>query len=410
MTDYLGDWSNHDWQRGGMDFAAMRRAGIRGGWHKCADGLNFYQDPYWPEAYRRMRSAFADGCYGAYFVLWGNRDLAGQWAWWRSILDATAPGWRSDPRFVVVLDCEPFGYNQAPTVAQTNQMIDLIHVDRSQKALGYLPAWFYGADVIWLKAPWIQSNYGSNPQAPFDQVYPGDSSSRWSGGGRRADVLQYGSRLTEGDQTTCDADAITVPVATFLSMLQIGGLSVTSPVWDYGDFGPPADPWLRDRDRNLHLAITFADLVGGEMLEHSPYNPAQRSPRTQRLMEMSDGIKSLLASAVADEKRDTTSGAAIQALSTQLATLLDLLSKGGGSPDAAAIISGIGEKIDAAARVEGQRAQQLLDEVSQLKQALAESEAARGQIVAALAHAGIDLAALTQPAPAGGTVPPGGSA
>lgn len=203
MTEFLGDWSNHDWGRGSMDFAAMRRDGVRGGTHKTSDGLNFYRDPYWPGAVGRMRSAFADGVYGSYHVLWGNRSIRAQVDWWFSILDATAAGWRADPRFAVMSDNEPFGYNVAPTIAQVNEAGDIIRALTGKTMLAYCPPWHYGAALGGLRYPLVSSNYGSNPIAHYLAAYPGDSSSRWGG----AALLQYGSRTRMGAQSTCDTNA-----------------------------------------------------------------------------------------------------------------------------------------------------------------------------------------------------------
>jgi hypothetical protein len=210
-----------------MDFAAMARDGIAGGWHKTTDGLRFYTDPYWAGAIGRMKQAFPGGPYGSYHVLWGNRDLAGQVDWWFSVLDTTAPRWRTDPRFVLVADCEPFGYNVKPSIAQVNTTGDIIASRVPKVMAAYCPEWVYGLDLAALRYPHIASKYGSNPAVHYPTAYPGDGSVRWSRPGGRSAVLQYGSQTVMGAQHTCDADAYTGPASALLGLLTIGGTLVS---------------------------------------------------------------------------------------------------------------------------------------------------------------------------------------
>jgi hypothetical protein len=335
MTTHFGDWSNHDWTRGSVDFAAMARDGIAGGWHKTSDGLSFYQDPYWPAAIARMKTAFPNGPYGSYHVLWGNRDLAGQVDWWFSILDKTAPGWRTDPRFVLVLDCESFGYNGLPTIGQVNTAGDIIR-SRVPKVPGaYCPEWAYGTALANLRYPHIASKYGANPAVHYPAAYPGDGSTRWIRPGGRSDVLQYGSLTVMGVQSTCDADAYLGPVSGLLGLFTIGGLMVDTPVWDYGDFPPPPDPWATWRDRNMHLAIGFMDLVGAEVVGHSLWNPNDQSARTQQLgrIEQSGGRTEAALAGLAKQLGDLT-------------TAFQAVAAGGTSLDTGAVIAHINERGD----------------------------------------------------------------
>lgn len=223
MTIHGTDTSNHDVARNGgrtLDYAAMRRAGIQFGWHKTSDGLNYYADPTAPAALPAMRAAL--GLWGGYHVLWGNRSIAGQLDWFGSILDRIAPGWRSDPRFVAVWDCEPFGYNVKPSIDQVNEAYDYWLRVTGRVSLGYCPPWVYGADLGRLKAPLISSNYGSNAKVAYWQAYPGDGSPRWQATPkRRADILQYGSNTIQGPHATCDADAYVGTLDQLISL--VGG-------------------------------------------------------------------------------------------------------------------------------------------------------------------------------------------
>ncbi len=214
MTRFLGDWSNHDADRAGgvqLDFAAIARDGIVGGWHKTSDGWNFYRDPYWPDAIGRMRKAFSAGVYGSYHVLHGQVSINGQVDWWLSILDATAPGWRADPRFVLMTDNEPFGYNTTPSIGQVNGAGDHIRAVCGKTMLAYAPPWVYGSALSGLRYPLVSSNYGNNPVTGYRQAYAaagGDTSPRWTAAAVPVAVLQYGSATVQGPYQSCDSNAV----------------------------------------------------------------------------------------------------------------------------------------------------------------------------------------------------------
>lgn len=215
-TGFFGDFSNHDFTRGPMDFARMRDDGLAGAWFKSSDGLNFYTDPYFPGAIGQMRATMQ--VRGAYHVLWGNRSITGQIDWWFTILDRWCPWWRTDPDFVLMSDDEPFGYNTAPSIAQINTAHDYIKATTGKGSLAYAPPWVYGTALDALRWPLVSSNYGANPAVHYPIGYPGDTSGRWH---PQAAILQYGSTLIIGNQSTCDTNAHREGVAGIRSL--IGG-------------------------------------------------------------------------------------------------------------------------------------------------------------------------------------------
>lgn len=230
MTILGIDTSNHDIidRNGGrnLDWAAIARAGVTFGWHKVSDGLNFYADPTAGMALAGMRANL--GVWGGYHVLWGDRSITGQLDWYASILDRIAAGWRTDPRYVAVWDCEPFSYNTAPTIDQVNQAGDYWLRVTGRQSLGYCPPWHYGADLDRLRYPLISSNYGTNAAAGLAALYPGDTSGRWQATPRRqADVLQYGSNATAGPHRTCDGDAFRGTLDQLRALIT-GGTDVTT--------------------------------------------------------------------------------------------------------------------------------------------------------------------------------------
>jgi GH25 family lysozyme M1 (1,4-beta-N-acetylmuramidase) len=228
MTTFGWDASHYDdppGARDGIDFYT----------HKLTDGDHFYLDPEYRAA---MDAARAVGIpvLGAYHVLHGQRSLRSQAQWMVERADALTPWWRTWPYWIWQMDCEPFGYNIRPTVAECNAFgHELMAASgRPLHAVeGYLPAWSYGSDVTLLEFPWWQSSYVAG-SGPYRSLYPGDTSSRWTAAGRRADFLQYSSSAVIAGQTTCDANAFVGTLddlKTFLGM----GIAPTPPAQNGGN-------------------------------------------------------------------------------------------------------------------------------------------------------------------------------
>lgn len=327
MTRFVGDWSNHDWGRGGMNFAAMRADGIEGGWHKSSDGLRFYTDPYFAGAISQMRSAFKGGPVGAYHVLWGNRDIRAQILWWFEILDATAPGWRTDRTFVLVTDNEPFGYNTAPSVAQINQAGDIIRELVGKRQLAYCPPWHYGNALSGLRYPLISSNYGGNPVARFRAVYPGDGDGRWTSAAAPVAVLQYGSQTRMGSQSTCDANAIRDPQ-----------------VWTQLAGGDALMNLLTDPD-NAEFSAHFYALIYRVLSLIDGSDTIQGGPTKGQSNELAKMLKRVAADAAASRATDAANATSIAALQAVVTGLADTIKAGGGNVETAGLL----ERVQSAA-------------------------------------------------------------
>lgn len=226
MVVYGWDASNHDWQRGPMDFAAARNAGVEFFTHKLTDGLRFYKDPYFARAVTRARAAGIP-LLGAYHVLW-NGNVTAQMDWFLGELDAQCPWWRAGP-FILQLDCEPFGYNGGPPTLGAIRTA----ADHLVKATGgryrpiiYAPQWVYRNTLTGLDYPLWASAYGTNPIGGFRDIYPGDASSRWAAySGQIPAVLQYGSQTRIGSQGTCDANVYRGSLTQLAAL--VGGKTMT---------------------------------------------------------------------------------------------------------------------------------------------------------------------------------------
>lgn len=124
-------------------------------------------------------------------------------------LDTMCAGWRNRDAFILQLDAEIWNGDSGtkPSISQCNAFCDRLVARTGAKyvPIGYLPKWVYG-DVSSFRYPVWASAYVSG-SGGFKALYPGDSSSKWSGYGKLVSILQYTSSATIGGQTTCDANA-----------------------------------------------------------------------------------------------------------------------------------------------------------------------------------------------------------
>lgn len=205
MTIFGWDTSSHDdtpASRDGLQFFTC----------KLTDGDHYYENPSFATKLNAMKG-FGVEVLGAYHVLWGNKSIANQVAWFIQMLDARIPWWRDFEYFICQSDDEPFytGVQTAPSIAQINEFHDRVQTVSNGKLtaprnLAYAPGWVYGSGIGSLKYPWWQSAYGNNPAGHYPTIYPGDTSSRWNGA-KVPFFLQYGSNAIIAGQTTSDANA-----------------------------------------------------------------------------------------------------------------------------------------------------------------------------------------------------------
>lgn len=335
------DVSSYDHARGPLDMALAVQQGVALVTHKATEGTN-YQDPYWAATYRSM-AASRLAAYGAYHVLYpgGMVSIAAQVAFFTGVLDATAPGWRADPRFVIQLDAERFSYMAAaPSVAECNQFrAAVIGARGGGDVAGYLPRWLYGDSAAAYSGPLWSSAYVAGTGSPA-AIYPGDSGPGWAPYGSKAPLIwQFTSSATIAGQAPSDANAIRIGAGQLLAVLT-GGIGV-------GD----ADNWAKAYSQGVPAWTT----EGGTKLSNEPVNWRIRDEAWQKAM-----TATLAAQA-----------AQITALGAALAKVLEA----GGSADSAAVIA----HIDQVAAAESATVAALKAELDQLKAAEVAADQAHTQ-------------------------------
>lgn len=212
-------WDDSHWG----DLPAARD-GMSGYTHKLTDGNRYYEDPeYRPAMDAARRLGFP--VLGPYHVLHGGVSVTEQARWFVARATALTPWWRDHPLWIWQIDAEPFDYLRRPSVGECNAFGAAIMRESGaphNSVLGYLAAWSYGTAVRDLVFPFWHASYGSNPAVPYRQAYPGAASTRWIGGGRNADFLQYGSRCIVAGQSTSDASAFRGTLADLARFLRPG--------------------------------------------------------------------------------------------------------------------------------------------------------------------------------------------
>jgi len=217
MTRYCWDASHYDWDRGPMNLAAARSAGISMMTHKCGEGYGTheYHDPRFDDWSARARPVGFPVA-GSYYVNHPGDQVA-QAKLWVADVNAKAPWWRDHPCWVWQIDAEWFqNMPRQPNTSEINALGDEV-VDRTgchpSQVLIYAPEWLYGNTLAGLRYRQLwASAYGGNPVTGFKAAYPGDDSTRlWDPySGVVPVIAQYGSRLQIGTQPGCDASGIRV--------------------------------------------------------------------------------------------------------------------------------------------------------------------------------------------------------
>lgn len=219
--DWAWDTSNYDYQRGSVNVSLAVQQGIRIMTAKASEGTS-YRDPFWGTSAAKMRASGLLG-WGPYHVLYpaSMASIASQVQVLVSILDATAPGWRTDPRFVPQIDAEKFGYmDRAPSVADCNEFrARFIAVRGGGDVLGYLPRWLYGAAANDYAGPLWSSAYvgGSGSLAA---LYPGDGGTGlqpYVNGGEEPELWQFTSSATIANQAPSDGNVTRRPAGALVA-------------------------------------------------------------------------------------------------------------------------------------------------------------------------------------------------
>lgn len=285
MTVFGWDASHHDWGRGPMDLDAARADGMVYLSHKASEGST-YVDPRFDDAMARfaqMRDPFP--LVSAYHVLRTSVAVDREVAHLVEVCEQGAPWWRDHPGWWWMLDCERWpksggGWWPAPNVDRINAAGDLLVQATGRRVAAYAPDWCYPNNALrGLRYPLVSSEYGSNRAVPYRQAYPGDDSARWAEyGGGRVELLQFGSQVRIGRQSTCDINAYRGSLDDLKRLLL-----PTPPPQEDDDMSPEQDRLLKNVERILTCWSTGRVPFGIKYSPDGKDEPGQRDPLSEIL-------------------------------------------------------------------------------------------------------------------------------
>lgn len=216
MTLYGWDASDFDWGRGPMDVAAAARDGITFLTHKLTEGRT-NRHVHAGTVLTRGRDAGIPFL-GGYHVV-HTADVPGQVAFLLAYADQEVPWWRTHPGWFWQCDAERWATDFPPASA-VKAFCDQLAARTGKTVLCYASKGQYGDTLAGLGRPLWNANYGSNTAGHYLGMYPGDTSARWAAySGQTPVMLQYGSQLTIGTQTGCDANAFRGTVAQLRALI-----------------------------------------------------------------------------------------------------------------------------------------------------------------------------------------------
>lgn len=203
-TTFGWDASDFDWPRGPMDLAAAYRDGIRFFTHKATEGTGT-QHKHYGTALNRARAAGIP-VVGAYHVVRSRDSVDAQLRYLLDYVTAQTPWWSSHPYWMWQVDCERWPYDNV-SATRGHDFAAALAGQTGKRVVLYASKGQY-ADGIPAGTPLWNAHYGSNPSGHYKELYPGDGSAGWATySGQTPKLLQFGSRLHIGTQSTCDANA-----------------------------------------------------------------------------------------------------------------------------------------------------------------------------------------------------------
>lgn len=239
MTIFTLDVSNHDYDRGPINWQSVRGAGIEVAIAKASEGDPagyHYTDPWFVRAVTDANAAglaLMGGyhCLAAGDVTSINRQV--DWLISRAgEVGGVAKGWW-------MLDIEPF--TELTSRGMAPRLSDVLAFESrwmsltGQPIAHYLPHWYWtqwgSPDLSAIRGPVVSSNYPVTATMAFDQLYArdgGDSGPGWAPyGGKTPTLWQFGSsNAVPGVVGNCDANAFKGTLDQLIPLL--GGVRLVS--------------------------------------------------------------------------------------------------------------------------------------------------------------------------------------
>jgi GH25 family lysozyme M1 (1,4-beta-N-acetylmuramidase) len=333
VTIYLWDASDYDWDRGSMDLASARAAGIDGFTHKATEATTT-KHVHYGEAMRRARDAGIPFL-GAYHVVRSPANAAAEVDYCLAYVNAQTPWWKDFPGWFWQIDLERWPYDAVPA-SEGEGFADIIEERTGRRAIIYASRTQYGNQLAGTSHPLWNANYGNNSAGEFKALYAargGDTGAGWAPySGTTPAIWQYGSQARIGRQNTCDANAYRGTTSDFARLIGRPSAANGEQEMELTTVVPGTKTSTVGADRPFGTA--FADLyITLRATLEGEHDPRPGTPLAG-LVALAKGASQLLAATAADEQRDNAALAAITALAA-------LIQQAGGNVDAAPIIAAV---------------------------------------------------------------------
>jgi GH25 family lysozyme M1 (1,4-beta-N-acetylmuramidase) len=274
VTIFLWDASHYDGKLNTTILAKAHGQGIVGFTHKLGEGVG-NPDPTAATALAAARDVGIP-VIGGYWFNHGTNRPGDEVAAFIAEANRHEPWWKEFPGWFWQADLErsPTGL---PSPAWAKEFCDRLRDQTGKTVIAYASHGMYGDTLTGLGHPLWNANYPSSRQAPFRDLYPGDSYSGWTAySGQTPTLCQYTSSAAIAGLTTCDANAFRGSIDELLTLI---GADMALTDADAGVIAghktPDGESWIgasqdartyarAARDQALANAATLAGIVKTE--------------------------------------------------------------------------------------------------------------------------------------------------
>lgn len=204
MTLFIWDASSYDGKISAAAMAQAKREGIVAFTHRLTRQGGAL-DPYAGYNLAQARDAGIEllGAYAVTYTSGGSQqdDLTVRYA------DQVVSWWRTWAGWFWQVDLEKWPSDPVPASVGVQEAREL-RAGTGRQVVLYGSKGQYGDQLAGWDGPLWNARYPSSAQAPFRDLYPGDSGSGWQTySGQMPALWQYASSATIGGLTTCDVSA-----------------------------------------------------------------------------------------------------------------------------------------------------------------------------------------------------------
>lgn len=257
MTQFVWDASSYDGKISAAAMAQAKREGIVAFTHRLTRQGGAL-DPYAGYNLAQARDAGIEllGAYAVTYTSGGSQqdDLTVRYA------DQVVSWWRTWHGWFWQVDLEKWPTDPVPASVGVQEAREL-RAGTGRQVVLYGSKGQYGDSLAAWDGPLWNARYPSSAQAPFRDLYPGDSGSGWQTySGQMPALWQYASSATIGGLTTCDVSAYRGTLDQLRALLT-GSATATSTGADMELNTPIPGSGYGSKPQTLDVGLALVDLT-----------------------------------------------------------------------------------------------------------------------------------------------------